>query len=795
MKKDSAEHTALLDPVTILKNRHRKLTEAHQDFLTHYSRAQEAYLSVCRRSWELLCKAGFLPMEGPCAGDAESTFRADRLNEEMFPCQTLPDKRKTYVHHWAIELDRHKWIGDHQPTFVVPVLPVMFELDMMCRASASFFPKKKVVHIKSAESRRWAAFDGGSLSGRTLVKEIFKNQAKVELQIQGDPGDKTRFETAAACRIVFQDDYPGPDPERIPDLKDETDGGDPYRAGILFHGPSLQLMTDWVLGQNGAHCRVMAESRGVPYGMLHPGLLDSALHCIPFYHIKSWYPEIAKGKIALPLRMESFFIYDRFPQSGVVDVEARKERIDDRYFPVIKFWIKKEGRLLAVFNLILTLLPEGSLRQGSPLLRKAFLKGECYVEDIALTRREARQSILSVKDAKAFEWLPGTLSKVYGLDSDSENFFEQIAVAEHCARHLKLHPSRIIIDKVTGRCANLPLNAFHIRSIRENGCMIVGSSYPEHIDIIPVQHYWSESSGVKMNILFDLLSALVKKFVRRVILEDPIQFKALKTTPVMYLANHQTGIESLLFACLTGSLAKTAFCGIGNQEQQYGLLGVLNDLSNRFIDTHIPLRMLVFNQKDHTSLHSLLDGYATAMRQENESLYAAVEGRRAVRAGHNVTRLSSVFIDFALKEDLPIIPVRFAGGLPKEGNSKLFDFPYDYGQQDYYFGRAVYPSRLHPLAYADRPKYILNKINLLGPQLSREAPFGSDRRFNERVVKRTVDAGISEFGAMLIEALSILKNPCDETRELLKRMKSKPDFTGMDKNSLLYAVMCILAPA
>ena len=54
-------------------------------------------------------------------------------------------------------------------------------------------------------------------------------------------------------------------------------------------------MTDWVLGSNGASCRVMAESRGAPYGMLHPGLLDGALHCIPFYRIEYWYPEIAKG--------------------------------------------------------------------------------------------------------------------------------------------------------------------------------------------------------------------------------------------------------------------------------------------------------------------------------------------------------------------------------------------------------------------------------------------------------------------------------------------------------------------
>lgn len=795
MKKDLAEHSVPPDHATILKHRHRMLAEIYQEYLAHYSRAEKEYLAFCRRSQELLSKTDSLKKPDPVTEGAGNIFQTDFMGAEISPDRTLSQETKAWFQPWTMNLENSKWVMDHQPTYVIPVLPLTFELDMMCKAAAASFPGHKFVNIISVESRRWAAFDGGVLIGRTLVKKSAENRAEVELQIQRDPGDKARFETAAVCRIVFQDDYFDPEPERIPDLKDETDGGDPYKAGTLFHGPSLQLMTDWVMGQNGAHCRVMAESRGVPYGMLHPGLLDGALHCIPFYHIKSWYPEIAKGKIAFPLRMESFFMYDRFPRSGVVTVEARKVRVDQRYFPVIKFWLKKEGGLLAVFNLVLILLPEGPLKQIPPFLRKAFLKGERYVEDISLTSLGSRKSVLSHHAAKAFDWLPGTLSKVYRLDSNSEKFFDHIAMADHCARHLKLHPSRIIIDQASGRCANLPLNAFNVKSSREKARVLVQAAYPEDLDVIAVQQYWSESVGVKPSIIFDLLSALIKKFVRRVILEDPIQYRRLQKTPVLYLANHQTGIESLLFACVMGSLAKTAFCGIANQEQQYGMFNILDNLAKQFVDVNIPLRMLEFNQQDRSSLQALLSGYAASMKQKSESLYVAVEGRRAFSAGHKVTRLSSVFIDFALKEELPIIPVRFAGGLPKEGNSKLLDFPYDYGKQDYYFGQAIYPFQLQPLSYAERPKYILNKINLLGPELSREAPIGSDRHFNEKVVKRSTDSGNSEYGSLLIEALSLLTNPCAETRDLLKRMESKPDFTAMDKDSLLYAVMSLLALA
>ena len=89
----------------------------------------------------------------------------------------------------------------------------------------------------------------------------------------------------------------------------------------------------------------------------------------------------------------------------------------------------------------------------------------------------------------------------------------------------------------------------------------------------------------------------------------------------------------------------------------------------------------------------------------------------------------------------------------------------------------------------------MNKINRLGPDSNRAEPLGSDPGFNERVARRRTDSGISEFGAILIEALNLLENPCDETRALLEKMKSKPDFYKLDKDSLLYTVMRLLAPA
>jgi hypothetical protein len=426
---------------------------------------------------------------------------------------------------------------------------------------------------------------------------------------------------------------------------------------------------------------------------------------------------------------------------------------------------------------------------------KRFLTGQGYVEGMTIGKGTGGESVLDTNDVKAFDWVPGTLSMVYGVSENTDQLIERIALSEHVARHIKLHPSRIAIDKSTGRCINLPLNRLTVETTRENDRIIVRSSGPASLEVSDASDYWNNEVGIKINILFDLIKSLTIKFVRRIILEDPDQFTRIQGIPVLYIANHQTGIESLLFAFLIGYLSRTAFRGIINKQQESGMLGILNQISSRFVNVKLPVKMLVFDQQDRKSLYDILDDYSEEIRHENASFYVTAEGRRALTAGHEVSQLSSVFIDFAIKENIPVVPVRFTGGLPGEANNKLFDFPFEFGQQDYYIGQAVFPSQLKDLAYGDRPRYILERINNLGPESDRESPISPDPGFNDRVAKSMEEKGLSVFSAMIIEALRQLEEPCDETRELLERMNAKPDFTAIDKDSLVCSIMTLLTLA
>lgn len=66
----------------------------------------------------------------------------------------------------------------------------------------------------------------------------------------------------------------------------------------------------------------------------------------------------------------------------------------------------------------------------------------------------------------------------------------------------------------------------------------------------------------------DIIFSVVRRFVRRVVVEDPEALAALRGHPVLFLGNHQTGIESLLFTIVAGALGERPIVSIAKQEHR-----------------------------------------------------------------------------------------------------------------------------------------------------------------------------------------------------------------------------------
>lgn len=130
--------------------------------------------------------------------------------------------------------------------------------------------------------------------------------------------------------------------------------------------------------------------------------------------------------------------------------------------------------------------------------------------------------------------------------------------------------------------------------------------------------------------------------------------------------------------------------------------------------------------------------------------------------------MSAVWPDLALKANIPIVPVRFIGGLPAGGTHTRLEFPVGYGNQDYWIGRPIFPEELRDLPYADRKRMILNAINETGRMSNRNLMGAGDPDFAEEIHGLTEALKIPTEQAVLLAALRREDGCTSETAAILQ---------------------------
>ena len=139
------------------------------------------------------------------------------------------------------------------------------------------------------------------------------------------------------------------------------------------------------------------------------------------------------------------------------------------------------------------------------------------------------------------------------------------------------------------------------------------------------------------------------------------------------------------------------------------------------------------------------------------------QGTRSQHAAESLTTVSSTILDLAVRLELPIVPVRFSGGLPLESIEGKLEFPVGYGAQDYWIGGAIHPEQLKALPYAERARAVVGAIESLGPAPKDELPAAADPRLEQAVSRRRVETGVGEVEAVFVEVLRGLENPSAQT--------------------------------
>ena len=161
---------------------------------------------------------------------------------------------------------------------------------------------------------------------------------------------------------------------------------------------------------------------------------------------------------------------------------------------------------------------------------------------------------------------------------------------------------------------------------------------------------------------------------------------------------------------------------------------------------------------------------AEELRSQSRSVMVHVEGTRGVSCRDPVQKMSSAFVDMAIAVGVPIVPVRFVGGLPSDPVLETrLEFPLGYGKQEYWIGRAMMPEQLQSLPYKMRKQFIIDAINGLGPSPAQEEPSRGDSGFAQAVAKWEAKTGASpEHAAIMMALMEYGDRRTPEMQQILK---------------------------
>ncbi|OQA06669.1 MAG: hypothetical protein BWY66_01748 [bacterium ADurb.Bin374] len=333
---------------------------------------------------------------------------------------------------------------------------------------------------------------------------------------------------------------------------------------------------------------------------------------------------------------------------------------------------------------------------------------------------------------------------------------------ERLARYSRLQMKDIVED-TTGSCLNLPLNM-----LPEDG------STDASLDWKKLRARWIERTG-SHRFFHDLIGALCGTFISRVVVKNPKAFAAVADQPVVFLANHQIGLESPLFMAVAYGLTGLPIQAVAKPDHVNAWLAFLLEFAKDSLGDKHPFRLVYF---DRQNPQGLIDDLKKEGRRD-ASLLVHVEGTRGLTADQPVTRMSSIFLDMTIDKKVPIVPVRFVGGLPAHAIDERLDFPYDNGKQDYLIGAPILPEELKKLPYGQRPKHVIDLINNLGPGRGEDVLLPPSREFGAKTRFFIETFGFPKMQAMLFAILQLIDEPCDETALLVNAVKSgKLDLTS-----------------
>jgi 3-hydroxymyristoyl/3-hydroxydecanoyl-(acyl carrier protein) dehydratase len=391
-----------------------------------------------------------------------------------------------------------RWVADHRPSHTVPVMPMMSMVDRLAGASLAYVraaypaiggsPGWVIVGGDEFRAHGWLVCDVPKrlrtevklLKGRASTRVDELDAAAALYEVAGDGSPPRRV---ASGRVRLGRRY-APPPRAWSPLADGVRVGTPYETGAIGHGPALQIIQRIAYGSRGASADLDAGKGTAPIGALHQVLLDGALQAIPHDELELWSDKIPKGHVGVPVRTSARF-FGPPPETGIVRLELRFIGFDGgTALPTFGIqMIDPRGTVWATLRHVELLVPTGheaSLRHQ----RVPFLVEKKYVEGACLSRFHADRTELADADVKRMDWMPGSVVLVYGLERGVTIDNRVIAIKDHVAHRLRVHPARVQVNASCSEgLSEDPPGRFPVSVELRGADVIVRDAPPPHNDL------------------------------------------------------------------------------------------------------------------------------------------------------------------------------------------------------------------------------------------------------------------------------------------------------------------------
>ncbi|MFT4596537.1 MAG: 1-acyl-sn-glycerol-3-phosphate acyltransferase, partial [Paracrocinitomix sp.] len=280
--------------------------------------------------------------------------------------------------------------------------------------------------------------------------------------------------------------------------------------------------------------------------------------------------------------------------------------------------------------------------------------------------------------------------------------------------------------------------------------------------------YWSQVRNTPSEWLgHDISEGLTDRYLKSVRLASEQALDALQGRSVVYLANHQVQIESLIVSNLLPALTGVPMTTVAHMKHRRRWIGQAIAAVEAYPGCEAVDQIAYFDQAQPETMFEIVDQVRTKMKEGNHSLFVHADGTRSTTCLDTTEKVSSVFIDLALELGIPVVPVRFTGGLPVSPISGKAEVPFGHGAQDYWIGEPLEADFLASLPLKDRVETVLGAINTLGGTNANERPNQPDKLFAAKVAEFEAATGVNDVFAAMWQAIEERAVVSEET-ELLR---------------------------